>query len=247
MENKISEAARLIIESKYLSALTGAGISVESSIPPFRGENGLWSKYDPGLFEISYFLSNPEESWELMKKLFYETFKNARPNEAHFMLARLEHKGLLKVLITQNIDGLHHSAGSRHVVEYHGSTRNLTCTHCSEKRESSEDTIAVSLPKCSCGGVLKPDIIFFGEEIPISAILGVQDAIETTDVMLVVGTTGEVFPASLIPIEAKRRGAIIIEVNTQPSSFTYDTTDIFLQGLATKILHVLEEEIQKLL
>lgn len=246
MKDRIPEAARLIVGSKYLSALTGAGISVESGIPPFRGEDGLWSKYDPGLFEISFFLSNPEESWELLKKLFFETFKHAHPNEAHLVLARLEQKRLLKVLITQNIDGLHHSAGSRHIVEYHGSTLNLTCTHCREKRETSEEIIASSLPKCSCGGVLKPDIVFFGEEIPLSTILGVQETIEATDVMLVVGTTGEVFPASLIPIEVKRRGAKIIEVNTQPSSFTYDTTDIFLQGLASEVLHTLEEEIQRL-
>jgi len=245
MKESISEAADLIMKSEYLTALTGAGISVESGIPPFRGENGLWSKYDPGLFEISYFVSNPEESWELIKKLFYATFKNALPNAAHQVLAHLEQRGILKLLITQNIDGLHHSAGSRSVIEYHGSTRCLVCLHCNKKYERSEEKITQPLPRCECGGVLKPDIIFFGEEIPFQAIYGVQEAIENTDVMLVVGTTGEVFPASLIPVEAKRRGAKIIEVNTQPSSFTYDTTDVFLQGSATKLLLALEKEMEK--
>jgi NAD-dependent deacetylase len=247
MKDNIQEAAHLIVESSYLSALTGAGISVESGIPPFRGKNGLWSKYDPGLFELSYFTAHPEESWELLKKLFFETFKESKPHEAHYVLARLEERNLLKILITQNIDGLHYAAGNRNIIEYHGTTRSLTCLSCRRKYETTEEKIKGLPPLCECGGILKPDIIFFGEEIPGSALFGVQEAVEKTDVMIVIGTTGEVFPASLIPVEAKRLGAHIIEVNTKPSSFSYDTTDIFLQGLASKVMHELEEEINSLL
>jgi NAD-dependent deacetylase len=246
MEDSIREAARIITEAAYFSAFTGAGISVESGIPPFRGENGLWKRYDPGLFEISYFVSHPGESWELMKKLFYDTFRSARPNEAHEVLARLEKKGVLKLLITQNIDSLHHAAGSRNIIEYHGSTRFLICMDCRKKQKTTEEKIEGPLPRCRCGGVLKPDIVFFGEEIPFSAVIGVQMAIETTDVMLVVGTTGEVFPASSIPQEAKANGAKIIEVNTEPSGFTSRTTDVYLRGPAAAVMLSLEKEIERL-
>lgn len=247
MSNSLLDAAHLVVKARFLCALTGAGISVESGIPPFRGENGLWSKYDPGLFDISYFKSSPLESWRLLRKLFYEAFKNANPNEAHYVLARLEEKGLLKSLITQNIDSLHFNAGSRNVVEYHGNTRELICTTCRKRTEASPEKIEKLPPLCECGGVLKPNIVFFGEEIPLTALLKVQKAAEHTDVLLVIGTTGEVFPASYIPFEVKKRDAKIIEVNIKPSQYTEEITDIFLQGKASEVLYDLEKEIDTLL
>ena len=247
MKDIYSEAVKLIIDASYLSGFTGAGISVESGVPPFRGKEGLWSKYDPSLFDISYFISSPDESWRLIKKLFYESFEKAKPNEAHFVLARLEKRGLLKTLITQNIDGLHHMAGSRNVIEYHGNTRELICIQCKKRVDVSPEIIEQNLPTCECGGILKPYIVFFGEEIPLKALLDVQKTTEQTDILLVVGTTGEIFPASYIPIEAKKNGAKIIEVNVKPSSFTHELTDIFLQGKATVILKQLEEKVDELL
>lgn len=247
MKDKLLRAAKFIVDSRHFSVLTGAGISVESGVPPFRGKNGLWSRYDPALFDISYFISSPEESWKLIKKLFFESFEKAQPNQAHFVLSRLEEKGLLKSLITQNIDGLHHRAGNRNVIEYHGSTRELVCMKCKERQEATNKIIEKIPPMCRCGGVLKPNIVFFGEEIPLDALLKVQEASEQTDVLLVIGTTGEVFPASSIPIEVKKRGARIIEVNTAPSSYTNTLIDIYLQGQATVILKKLEDEINNLL
>jgi len=247
MGNTLNNAARLVVNARFLGVLTGAGISVESGIPPFRGENGLWSKYDARLFDISYFKSSPLESWRLLKKLFYESFQNAKPNEAHYVLARLEEKKLLKSLITQNIDSLHFNAGSRNVVEYHGNTRELVCTKCRKRTEATPEKIEKLPPLCECGGVLKPNIVFFGEEIPLTALLKVQKAAERTDVLLVVGTTGEVFPASFIPFEVKKRNAKIIEVNIQPSRYTEEISDIFLQGKASEVLHDLEEEVESLL
>jgi len=247
MKKKTQEAAHNVVEAGYLSAFTGAAISVESGIPPFRGENGLWTKYDPELFDISYFISSPLESWKLLKKLFYETFSGAVPNEAHFVLSEFEKKGLLKILITQNIDGLHYMAGSRNVVEYHGNTRELICINCKKRHAFSPEIFEKLPPGCECGGVLKPTIVFFGEEIPMQALLNVQKASEKTDVLLVIGTTGEIFPASSIPIEANKRGAKIIEVNTRPSSFTNEITDIFLQGKASEVLKELEKEVNILL
>ncbi len=247
MGNTLHDAARLVVTARFLGVLTGAGISVESGIPPFRGENGLWSKYDAGLFDISYFKSSPLESWRLLKKLFYESFRNAKPNEAHYVLARLEEKKLLKSLITQNIDSLHFNAGSRNVVEYHGNTRELVCTKCRKRTDATPEKIEKLPPLCECGGVLKPNIVFFGEEIPLTALLKVQKAAERTDVLLVVGTTGEVFPASFIPFEVKKRNAKIIEVNIQPSRYTGEISDIFLQGKASEVLHGLEKEVDTLL
>jgi NAD-dependent deacetylase len=247
MQTPTEEAAHLVIEARYLTALTGAGISVESGIPPFRGENGIWRKYDPELFNISYFIAHPHESWTLLKKLFYEGFRDASPNEAHAVLARLEQQKLLKTLITQNIDSLHHTAGSSNIVEYHGNTRSLICIACKKRHDLGPHILENLPPTCRCGGVLKPDIVFFGEGIPVSALMSVQETVEKTDAMLVVGTTGEVFPASMIPVEAKRNGAKIIEVNVKPSSFTSITTEIFLQGRATLRLHELEEQVNALL
>ncbi len=245
--DEIKKAAEIIKKSKYLSAFTGAGISVESGIPPFRGKNGLWSKFDPSLLELSYFFRNPGESWKLLKSIFYESYYEAKPNEAHLVLARLEKRGILKWIITQNIDNLHHKAGNKNVTEYHGTLRILKCLKCGKTYETTQDIIREDPPLCkSCGSVLKPDIVFFGESIPEKALSEVDMVISKTDTMLVIGTTGEIYPASLIPQFAKNRGAKIIEINIEPSNYTNSITDIFLQGKASSMLLKLEKEIDNL-
>jgi NAD-dependent deacetylase len=233
---EMERAVSCIRSARHLSAVTGAGISVESGIPPFRGENGLWTKYDPELFDISYFRRKPAESWKLLKTLFYDTFKDAKPNEAHAVLARLEAAGTLKALITQNIDNLHTIAGSRNVIEYHGSVRDLVCLECRKRVPADPAVLQTLPPRCGCGGVLKPDIVFFGEEIPLHALLKAESEIEKTDALLVVGTTGEVYPAAFVPMEAKRNGAVIVEVNVLPSSFSVTVSDIFLEGKASEVM-----------
>jgi NAD-dependent deacetylase len=233
---EMERAVSSIRSARYLSAFTGAGISVESGIPPFRGENGLWTKYDPELFDISYFRRRPAESWKLLKSLFYDTFKDARPNDAHTVLARLEAAGTLKAIVTQNIDNLHTIAGSRNVIEYHGSVRDLVCIECKKRKPADQEVLENLPPTCACGGVLKPDIVFFGEEIPLHALMKVESTVEKTDAMLVIGTTGEVYPAAFVPLEAKRNGALIIEVNVLPSGFTNEVSDIFLQGKASEVM-----------
>jgi NAD-dependent deacetylase len=238
----IKDAARLIAEAEYITAFTGAGISVESGIPPFRGEGGLWSIYDPEHFEISYFISHPEECWATLKKIFYERFEKASPNEAHNVLARLEKRGLLQAVITQNIDNLHRRAGSTNVVEYHGSSRELVCLDCENRYEVDPILIKKTQMRCSCGGLLKPDFVFFGEEIPQKALLGVWSETSKTDLMLIIGTTGEIFPASQIPIEVKRSGAKLIEINVEPSNYSDGITDIYLEGKASIVLKDLEDQ-----
>ncbi len=246
MNEEIIRAAERIKNAKHLTAFTGAGISVESGIPPFRGENGLWSKYDPTFLELNYFYHHPKESWKLIKEIFYDYFGKAKPNDAHFALAKLEEAGILKAIITQNIDNLHQEAGSKVVYEFHGNSQKLLCTKCGTKFSLSEVNIDEPIPRCpKCGGILKPDFIFFGEGIPEPARSKSFEEAELADVFLIIGSTGEIMPASLIPPEAKRNGATIIEVNVEPSNYTHTVTDIFLKGKATEVMNNLLTEIFK--
>ncbi len=237
MESLISEAANLLKQSKYTTAFTGAGISVESGIPPFRGATGLWSKYDPIVLDIDYFHAHPLESWKVIKEIFYDFFGKAKPNKAHEVLAMMEQNGLLKNIITQNIDNLHQEAGSREVYEFHGNSRELVCTKCG-KRFTMDNINFDKLPvTCdACGGLVKPNFIFFGEGIPPVAYEKSLAAAHNADVFLVIGTTGEIMPASQIPIMAKNQGAKIIEINVEPSNYTYHVTDVFLKGKAGEMM-----------
>jgi NAD-dependent deacetylase len=247
MENKIIEAAKVIKASKHAVVFTGAGISVESGIPPFRGSEGLWSKYDPIVLDIQYFYSNTIEAWKVIRELFYYFFGKARPNHAHHVLASLELKGIVKSIITQNIDNLHQEAGSKTVYEFHGTASNMVCVKCGQKYDSKMVNLSVLPPKCiKCQGVLKPDFIFFGEGIPEYANKKSFEEAENCDVFIVIGTTGEVMPASMLPNVAKQKGAIIIEINPEVSLFTNQLTDIYLKGKASDILLKIEKYIKDL-
>lgn len=240
----IETAAKLIKKSSYTAAFTGAGISVESGIPPFRGEGGLWDKYDPMLLDIDYFHEHPEESWRVIKEIFYDTFNNAKPNRAHTVLAELEKMGKLKEVITQNIDNLHREAGSKVVHEFHGNSTQLVCTKSGEKLlVAHADLDALPPIHPATGGLLKPDFIFFGEGIPPLAYQASVEAARHAEVFLVIGTTGEIMPASQIPWMAKQNGAKIIEINTIHSNYTSSITDVFLQGKATEVMERLMDEL----
>lgn len=246
LQENIDHAASLIRKSKHLVAFTGAGVSVESGIPPFRGQGGIWDKYDPRLFDIRQFMLHPEESWRVIKEIFYDTFLEAKPNRAHEVLAELEKMGLLREVITQNIDSLHQEAGSAVVHEFHGNSTQLICTKTGELLPAAHaDLDAIPPMHPATGGLLKPDFIFFGEGIPVIAYKASIDAATNADIFLVIGTTGEIMPASQIPLLAKDNGAKIIEVNTEPSNYTSRITDIFLQGKATEIMDMLLESVKK--
>jgi NAD-dependent deacetylase len=233
----IEKAAELIKNSKYTTAFTGAGISVESGIPPFRGPQGLWSKYNPIVLDIDYFKSNPLESWKVIKEIFYDFFGKAKPNAGHIALARLEKAGYIKNIITQNIDNLHQEAGSQTVYEFHGNSHTLVCTGCGKHYSINQIDLNDLPVLCSgCGGLVKPDFIFFGEGIPPSAYQASIEAANSADVFLVIGTTGEIMPASQIPYLAKQNGAKIIEINTEPSNYTGTITDVFLKGKAGNLI-----------
>ncbi len=234
------EAAGYILSSKRTSAFTGAGISVESGIPPFRGENGLWNRYDPVFLDISYFHSNTLKSWELIKEVFYDYFGKAGPNSAHYALAQLESENHLQSIITQNIDNLHQRAGSSNVIEYHGTSHELVCTGCNSRYVAEESYLEVLPPVCKvCGAVLKPDFVFFGEPIPEAASEGASREADRSELFILIGTTGEIMPASMIPYQAKQRGAKIIEINIAPSNYTESITDIYLEGRATEVMETL--------
>ncbi|MBU0742652.1 RNA polymerase subunit sigma [bacterium] len=244
MQDSLNVAARILRESRHAVAFTGAGVSVESGIPAFRGPDGIWSRYDPATIELGFFLANPRASWLVIKEIFYDFFGRAEPNAAHVALADLERAGVIREVITQNIDNLHQEAGSRRVWEFHGNSRLMVCLGCGRKTPVAEVSLDDLPPRCDdCAGLLKPDFIFFGEGIPEPARSESFRAAEACDVMLVIGSTGEVAPASLLPGVARNAGATIIEINPEPSLFTDGTTGIFLQGKATAVMTALAREL----
>ncbi len=247
METKIVKAAEIVKNASHVTVFTGAGISVESGIPPFRGENGLWSKYNPIFLEIDYFYSNPLESWKVIKEIFYDFFGLAKPNGAHRIIARLENDCIVKAVITQNIDNLHQEAGSKIIYEFHGNSQKLICTKCNSVYTSNEIDLNNLPPLCKkCNGLLKPDFIFFGEGIPEYAYKKSMEEANIADVFLVIGTTGEVMPACMTPQIAKQNGAKIIEINTEVSTYTNSITDIFLKGKASDMLQKMHQMINVL-
>ena len=234
-------AAAQIGKARHLVAFTGAGISAESGIPTFRGKGGIWDQYDPIILDIDYFKQHADKAWPLIKDMFYNVIDKAQPNPAHRVLAHWEQSGLLRTIITQNIDNLHQKAGNKHVIEFHGNTRDLVCLNCHKTTPVSQADMSQNPVTCPhCGGLLKPDFVFFGEPIPAAAY---QKSLEHTlaaDVYLIIGTTGIIMPASLLPYEAQKNGATIIEINVSPSNCTNSISDIFLQGKASDILKQLD-------
>lgn len=244
--HSIQQASKIISESNHLIAFTGAGISVESNIPPFRGENGLWSKYDPSILDLNVFYSKPGDSWKVIKEIFYDFFGSAKPNPAHIGLAKLEEMGLLKCVITQNIDNLHQAAGSKVVHEFHGNSQKMICTSCQKHFTVPQVNLEILPPECDeCKGLIKPDFIFFGESIPMDAYQNSVTAAESCDVIVIIGSTGEVMPANQIPIIAKQSGAKIIEINPVNSSYTGMITDIHLKGKASEMMNKLVDLVIK--
>lgn len=239
--NNITEIIPLLKNAKSAVGFTGAGISVESGVPPFTGKGGLWEKYDPIFIEINFFQNDPVASWREMNRIFFSCMGKAKPNKAHRVLADLEQKGLLKGIITQNIDGLHQAAGSRNVQEFHGTIYTVSCTQCGRKRPM-EGLDTSTAPFCDCGGVFKPDFVFYGEGIHPQVYENSLKLAQEADVMLVVGTAGQVMPACHLPLLAKQNGAKIIEVNTLPSTFTNAVTDYYFPVKATDFFEELEKQ-----
>ncbi|MDR3071817.1 MAG: NAD-dependent deacylase [Endomicrobium sp.] len=232
----IEKTVAALKKSKYAIAFTGAGISAESGISPFRGENGIWNKYKEQLFEINYFTEHTQDSWSMLCDGFYEAMFKAKPNEAHTALASFEKEGLIKAIITQNIDDLHEKAGSKIIYSLHGNASKLRCI-----KDGSNYYVKFfdlkTAPRCKiCNSMLKPDFVFFGEMLPEYDMHMSLKVSLKCDVMIVIGSTGTVYPAASIPYYAKRNNATIIEVNPTPSAFTNEITDIFIPMKAVEAM-----------
>ena len=230
------ELADLIRRHPRLAALTGAGISVESGVPSFRGVGGLWQRYDPMEYaHIRAFRRDPAKVWQLLKEMD-DTIIRARPNPAHYALAELEAQGRLRGIVTQNVDNLHQAAGSRRVVEFHGNALRYICDTCHGHHPRETLDFGQVPLYCYCGGLIRPDVVFFGEPIPAQAQEEAAELAQHCDLLLVIGTSGEVAPASYIPAIAKEWNAVIVECNLEPTRLTYSTADHFLPGSAAELL-----------
>lgn len=241
MPSALQQVADLLNASTYTVALTGAGISTPSGIPDFRSEHsGLWAHADPlQVASIWAFHDYPEPFYRWIRPLVAKA-ESARPNRAHSVLAQLEHAGLLRAVITQNIDSLHQRAGSQRVLELHGHARAASCMDCHYRVPA--DALWAELartgqpPRCpECGGLVKPDVILFGEPLPYEAVSGAQQEALAADVFLIIGTSLEVMPAADLPLLAKRRGARLVLINSGPTALD-ERMDVVLRADVVKTL-----------
>ena len=233
-------AAALLGGASRGLALTGAGVSAESGIPTFRGEGGLWTKYDPvKVSSIESFLADPAAYWQVSKERGRVALA-ARPNPGHVALAALEAAKHIDAVVTQNTDGLHRDAGSRRVIELHGSGREVECLDCGrrERRADVQQRLDREMPpRCiHCRKArLKPTVVLFGEPMPAAAVQEAFDLASRADVMLVVGTSLVVFPAADLPLAAVRAGARLVVVNAEPTPVDR-FADVVIRGRSAEVL-----------
>jgi NAD-dependent deacetylase len=247
MHKQVEQAARILLSARQIIALTGAGISVESGIPPFRGKGGLWEKIDPMKYaHINAYERDPAEVWNVLFLAINTELEKARPNNGHNGLFRLEQMGLLSTVITQNIDGLHQQAGNQDVIEFHGTFARQSCMTCLQSIASNRVDLSQLPPRCSCGGTLRPDVVMFGEPIDSAHLHRAQMLASTCDAMLVVGTSATVEPAAYLPVIAKRSGATIVEINPDRTPLTHQISDITLLGPAGEMMGQLVAAVEQL-
>ena len=271
MEDLIKRAARDLVQSKYAIALTGAGISTESGIPDFRGPKGIWTlnkDAEAKAYErYELFLNNPRAYWEEILELrgtygkFHGQTRGAQPNAGHYALVDLEALGILKCVITQNIDGLHKKAGSERVLEYHGSVNAVRCISCGSRYTWEEVSLDELPPRCKCGAVLKDDVVHFKEPIPPDVVEESEKEALKCDLMLICGTSAVVYPFANLPRLARshsrrfmagldvvgyRTNVKIIEVNADPTPLTHEgVSDYLIQGKTGEVLPKIVEEVKK--
>lgn len=225
----------LLAPARAIVVLSGAGISAESGVPTFRGPGGLWRDFRAeDLATPGAFAKDPRLVWE-----WYDWRRQkiapAKPNLGHYALVTLEKRAPELTLITQNVDGLHALAGSRNLLEIHGSLWRTRCLSCRDIRENRETPLARLPPRCACEGLLRPDVVWFGEPLPFDLLKRAIRAVEACDLMLVVGTSGIVQPAASLADAALARGTPVVEINLDPTPLS-DRATRFLQGKAGEIL-----------
>jgi NAD-dependent deacetylase len=238
-------AAELICTARHVIALTGAGISTPSGIPDFRSaHSGLWSKVNPFLVaSLQVFRIRPQLFFDWVRPLV-QVLLDAVPNPAHLALAQLEQMGRLKAIITQNIDNLHQKAGSRNVIEVHGHMRQATCIRC--YNQVPTDTLlphfleSSELPRCArCGSVLKPNVILFGEQLPVKEMNAARQAASACDLMLIAGSSLDVLPAADLPYIARDHGAQVIVINQQPTRIDELASVVIREDVAVALPNIL--------
>ena len=248
----ITTAAKTLTNATHAIALVGAGMSVESGIPPFRGTGGLWTKRgEPAMDGYQRFVEDIRGSWEAMLARranppddeFAVALANAVPNDGHFALVELEGMGVLKHTISQNIDNLHVIAGQRHLTEIHGNRTMLRCIDCGDRWPWDDVDLSSLPPVCACGGYIKSDTVMFGEPIPRAFLAESQRQAEIADVCLIVGTSATVYPAASIPEIVLERGGTLLEVNTEPTPFSPHCAAV-LRGPSAELLPKLVEAIK---
>ena len=251
---EVEKAARLIVAAKYVVAMVGAGMSVESGIPPFRGPGGLWTKYgEPDGRSYDRFLADPKGWWETHRKRegyiqeLVDTIEQAEPNAAHYALVELENMGVLKHTITQNVDNLHALAGSRELSEIHGNMFKLRCISCNRRFEMDEFNLEELPPHCpDCDGLVKTDGVMFGEPIPPRVLDRCWQETERCDCMLLIGTSATVYPAASFPSVARGHGACFIEFNPYETPLSA-VCEVVLRGLAAESVPPVVERVRQLL
>lgn len=221
MNSELNEL-KVVIDQGGVVVFTGAGVSEESGIPTYRGTGGFWMKYDPDKYaSIDYFEKDPSYYWSFFKDTRGPLLHEAKPNPAHHAIAELERRGKVLRVITQNIDGLHQAAGSEKVIELHGSSRNFYCISCRKNYSLADAETALELslpPRCSdCNGILRPDVVFFGEMLPAGALERAFELAGQCSLLLVVGSSLFVYPASQVPVVALQSGARLAIVNVEPT------------------------------
>jgi NAD-dependent deacetylase len=253
LDQTVEEAARLIHPADHVVALVGAGISVESGIPPFRGPGGLWTKHgEPDMRGYDRFLENPKEWWEQRisgsgsYQELIDALAKAKPNTGHTAMKEMEDLGFLKHIITQNIDNMHQEAGSKAITEIHGNRTKLRCLTCSQRWPLDEFAIDELPPTCpECGGVVKSDTVMFGEPIPRDALEECIQQTQVCDCMLMVGTSATVYPAAGFPLDVKRSGGKLIEVNPNETPLT-ELADVVLRAPSGESLPLVVERLREL-
>jgi NAD-dependent deacetylase len=247
----LDRAAECLARARYAIALTGAGLSVESGIPPFRGPGGLWTRHgEPPMDGYERFLRDPRRAWEErlnptgpMREL-WEALAEARPNPAHTALVELEELGVLKCTITQNVDNLHRAAGSTRLLEIHGNMTLIRCIECVTRYAREAIDFAELPPRCPrCRGILKSDTVSFGEPIPPDVLEHCFEEAEQADCMIVAGTSATVYPAAQFPISIQQRGGDLLEVNPYESEIT-SLCRHALRGTAGDLLPQLAERVR---
>lgn len=235
LEQRVRTVREKLAECKRAVAMTGAGISAESGVPTFRGKDGLWRQYRAtDLATPEAFMRDPDTVWE-----FYnwrrELLAPLKPNPGHLALAELENRLSEFCVVTQNIDGLHRVAGSQNVIEMHGNIWWVRCTRCAKRFENR--TVPLSgPPHCSlCGAMLRPDVVWFGEALDAAILQSAFDAVQSCEVMLIVGTSAVVQPAASMGVHAKRAGAFVVEINLEATPYS-ELYDLSLLGKSGEIL-----------